>query len=153
MLQPPVATAGLMVLGLLLAATGCAGSRVDYTVQPRDDGGFTLDVLSRERFWMPTAEGLFPSSGENFHIEIPGKGRDWSYRGQDGYYYSSNDIRTKFPHWDVGYAWIDKNRENLYLNLYHVSSPDGLGPSSINGKYRLTSTGQKHGFRSWRTSP
>lgn len=71
-------------------------------------------------------------------MDIIGKGIDWSYRNQNGFYYSQDYIKSGNSAWNFGYAWVDKERRYLYVNLYRVASPDGTTPSDINGKYSLS---------------
>jgi hypothetical protein len=105
----------------------------------RVDGGYTLTLTGTERHLLPiTAEGMFPKSQTNHKIVLKGKGKDWSYRNQPGYFYSfPEDIEASAISWDVGYVWVDKNRETIYLNFYWIKSPDALTASKINGAYKI----------------
>ena len=108
----------------------------EYIVSQRVDGGYDVKIVMTKRHWSPiTAEGPFPKVVMEYSINFIGKGKDWSYRNQIGYFYSKNDIHN-MPE-DVGYAWVDIKREYIYLNFFEVSSPDKLIPSPINGKYSL----------------
>lgn len=112
---------------------------IEYSIINRPDGGYSLNVKFLKRHWTPiTAEGIFPIEKKNYQVDIIGKGKDWTFRNQKGYYYSSDDIKSNPKAWDFGYAWVDADRKNLYLNLFWVSSPDKLIPSDISGKYLLT---------------
>ncbi len=85
-----------------------------------------------------TAEGFFPKKPINYEIRLKGKGKEWSYRNQPGYFYSfPEDIDAKPQSWDMGYVWVDRNRETIYLNFYWVKSPDALTESEINGAYKV----------------
>ena len=111
-----------------------------YTVTSRGDGGYTLDIFVSKRVWkMITSEGFFPKQEYGCIIEIIGEGQQWTeqVKGIDGYFYSLDKIESKKKYWDIGYAWIDPNRDHLYLNLYWVSAPDKIVPAGVNGKYKL----------------
>lgn len=110
----------------------------NYTINQKSDGGYTIDIVSEKRSLTPiTAEGIFPKITRRYHIELVGKGIDWSFRNQFGYYYNYENINSNQNDWDFGYAWIDKDREYIYLNLYQVKSPDGILNSYANGKYKI----------------
>ncbi len=110
----------------------------DYAVSVRPDGGYILNITVNKRYWtLITPEGVFPKEKLKFVINVMGKGRDWSFRGQEGFYYSLDEITTNMHHWDFGYAWIDSSRKNLYLNLFWVHAPDRMMASDVNGKYAL----------------
>lgn len=110
-----------------------------YTVNERPDGGYTLKIHYWKRYWIPiTAEGMFPLVEGNCTIDIIGKGKEYtSGRGLKGYLYSHEDIKSLSTLWNFGYAWIDADREYLYINLYWMVLPDSSAPSQINGKYIL----------------
>jgi hypothetical protein len=85
-----------------------------------------------------TAEGFFPKKQIYNKIVLKGKGEDWSYRNQPGYFYSfPEDIEALLGSWDIGYAWVDKSRETIYLNFYWVKSPDSIAESDVNGVYKI----------------
>ena len=110
--------------------------KIEYNVKHRSDGGYAIDIKCTVQHWQPiTAEGLFPKKVINMTVELIGKGTDWSYRNQKGYYYEKKDIQGILG--EIAYAWIDHKREYIYLNFFWVSSPDKLSPSVINGKYRI----------------
>ncbi len=112
---------------------------MEYSIADRPDGGYSLSLIYLKRHWTPiTAEGIFPTERKSYTVNIIGKGKDWTFRNQKGYYYSLNDISSLQKAWDFGYAWVDADRKYLYLNLYWVSSPEGMTPSDVNGKYLLT---------------
>lgn len=116
----------------------CYAKDMKHTVSLRPDGGYNIDVtISKRHMQLITAEGIFPKEIKNFKIEIIGKGKNWSYRNQNGFFYGIEQIKCLNNAWDFGYAWVDSERKYLYLNLYWVSSPDSLIPSDVNGKYRL----------------
>ncbi|MBT0652714.1 hypothetical protein [Geomobilimonas luticola] len=128
---------------LLLTVSVCHGEgitrKINHKTEARYDGGYNLTLGGTIQSLMPiTAEGFFPKSPINYKIILKGKGKEWSYRNQPGYFYSfPEDIDAKPQSWDVGYAWVDKNRETIYLNFYWVKSPDSLTESEINGAYKV----------------
>jgi hypothetical protein len=123
---------------LLMIGVKAMAKHITYSVTARQDGGYTLAIDVSKRHWMPiTAEGFFPKEEISYQIEIVGQGDNWSYRNQNGYYYSLNEISCNNNNWDLGYVWVDSKRENLYINLYWVSEPDKLVETHINGKYVL----------------
>jgi len=127
----------------LLLLTSCVNfgtsKNIDHKVKERSDGGYTVTLSGTIRHLTPiTPEGAFPKQQIYYQIELKGKGKDWSYRNQPGFYYSyPDDIECKTPHWDIGYAWVDQNRQTIYLNLYWLKSPDSLWESDINGTYKI----------------
>ena len=86
-----------------------------------------------------TAEGFFPKQKVHYVIELKGNGKDGLYRNQPGFHYSYPDTIECKQHfsWDFGYAWVDKNYENIYINFYWVKAPDSLRDSEISGKYKI----------------
>lgn len=128
---------------MLLLVSVCHGSgitrKINHKAEPRDDGGYTLTLGGTIQSLMPiTPEGFFPERPINYKIILKGKGKEWSYRNQSGYFYSfPEDIEAKPQSWDMGYAWVDKKRETIYLNFYWVKSPDSLTESEINGTYKV----------------
>ncbi len=132
---------GLAVLFVVYLSVFGLGSTInkDYSISPQPDGGYLLNVTTQKLHWqLITPEGTFPKETLHFKISLSGKGRDWSYRNQKGYYYSIEDIKTNMHHWDLGYAWIDAENKYLHLNLFWVHSPDGVIASDVNGKYSIT---------------
>lgn len=126
------------ILTQYMMVTEIMASDREYTIMEREDGGYTLNLFISKRHWKPiTAEGFFPKEEKSYTIDIVGPGKDWSFRAQNGFYYSLEQIVSTKRHWDIGYAWVDPDKRYLYLNLYWVSSPDGLSPSDVSGKYRL----------------
>lgn len=118
-------------------ANSCNES-IKHTVNARQDGGYNLSITCTVRSFNPiTAEGFFPKKTSHYKISIPGKGKDLSYKNYNGYYYSVDEISSNHTVWDIGYVWVDKNKENIYLNLYWLSPPDGIKPSEIHGKYSI----------------
>ena len=112
--------------------------KFEYNITVNLDGGYYLEVLCERIIMLPkTAEGPFPKQRYNLKIKLIGKGKDWYYRKQDGYYYSLENISSKTKIWDLGYVWVNRERDEIYLNLFWVSSPDKLIPSVINGKYSI----------------
>ncbi len=113
---------------------------IKYSVTERPEGGYTLNISYSKRHWIPiTAEGMFPLEEGNYTIDVIGKGRKKTFwnGSLEGYYYTQEDIKSLSTLWNFGYAWIDADREYLYLNLYWASFPDSIVPSKINGKYKL----------------
>jgi len=111
----------------------------EFTASKRADGGYNLNIKYSKRHWKPiTAEGFFPIEKRSYIIEIPGKGEKWNNRNQKGTFYSITDIFSNSKDWDIGYAWVDDEGKNLYLNFFWVAAPDNLIPSDINGKYELS---------------
>jgi len=128
---------------LLITVSVCHGEgftrKINHNAEARDDGGYNLTLDGTIQSLMPiTAEGFFPKRPFNYTIALKGKGKEWSYRNQPGYFYSFPEDIDANPHsWDMGYAWVDKNRETIYLNFYWVKSPDSLAESEINGAYKV----------------
>lgn len=128
----------LISLNFFLLGENAMAKEIEYSVSLRSDGGYTLLITCSKRHWNPiTAEGFFPKEKEIYKIELIGEGEDWSYRNQNGYYYSLQKIISNKNHWDLGYVWVDLNRKFLYINLFWISSPNKLIESDINGKYIL----------------
>ena len=129
----------LLLFFTLSISSPCKAQNNEYKIASRPDGGYSLDIVVHKRHWKPiTAEGIFPKETKNYSMDIIGEGIDWSFRNQDGYYYSIEQIMSKNKSWDIGFAWVDSKREYLYLNLYWVSAPNEMIPSDVNGKYSLT---------------
>jgi hypothetical protein len=124
-----------VIVVLFILNTGVADD-VIYKIEARPDGGYSLkmDVTKTTIF---SADGFSRKVRNHFEIVLLGKGEDWSYRNQKGFYYRQNDVVSSSQCWDFGYAWVDADRTYLYLNLYWVSSPESMIPSDLNGKYRL----------------
>lgn len=100
--------------------------------------GYSINHKITKRIWkIVTAEGFFPKKTINFHVTITGTGKDWSYRGQEGFYYSFSEIHGAKKYGDIGYMWVDAKREWIYVNFYWVLSPDELQASDVNGKYKI----------------
>jgi len=117
-----------------------AGSSVkkEYFMAERPDGGYSLNIVLSTRYWkLITAEGIFPSLRRSLTIELTGKGTDWSYRNQKGYYYSFDEIKSIQKEWDFGYAWISDDRKHVYLNMFWVNAPDRVTSSDVNGRYEI----------------
>lgn len=126
----------IFILSLTMAKF-CFAKDINYKITDRSDGGYSiaLDISKTNVF---SADGFFQKIKNHYVLNLIGKGKDWSYRNQKGYYYGLNDISSNTLGWDFGYAWVDADRTHLYLNLYWVSSPDSMIPSDLNGKYSLT---------------
>ncbi len=114
---------------------------IKHQIKKRADGGYALILTGSVRHLIPlSAEGFFPKVGINYQIDLKGSGKDWEFRNQPGFYYSYPDnIECKTPrcNWDMGYAWVDKNRKTINLNFYWVMSPDSLEAASVNGSYKI----------------
>ena len=108
----------------------------EYSVSDRPDGGYSLNVVIY-KVYLLTADGIFQSVRRTFTIELTGKGKDWGYRNQNGYYYSLEEIKSIQKQWDFGYGWLSGDRKCLYLNLFWVNAPDSIIPSDVNGRYLL----------------
>lgn len=116
---------------------GCFAKDMNYKVTAKSDGGFSLEIdISKTTLF--SADGFFQKVNNHYVVNVIGKGKDWSYRNQKGFYYGQNEILSNTPGWDFGYAWVDVDRTYLYLNLFWVASPDGIVPSEVNGKYSLS---------------
>lgn len=112
--------------------------KLEYQIAERSDGGYKMSIKCVERSLQPiTSEGFFPKKETFYKLNIIGKGKDLSYRKHDGYYYSIGEVESQSEVWDLGYVWIDKKRENIFLNLYWISTPDGLTKSKLHGKYKI----------------
>ena len=132
-----------LIVFLLFACTSCINfgtyKDIKHEVKKRPDGGYTITLSGTIRYLSPiTAEGVFPKNNIYYQIDLKGKGKDWSYRNQPGFYYSyPDDIESKTPSWDIGYAWVDKDRKRIYLNFNWINSPNSLSKSEINGAYKI----------------
>lgn len=127
----------VIVVVTVAFANSCLAQKLEYKVTPRADGGYSIDIQYTKRHWLPfSAEGPFPKESGHSIVELIGKGKDWAYRNQDGFVYLKEYIRN-MPE-DIGYIWIDRKREYIYINCYSISSPDKVVPSLINGKYRIS---------------
>lgn len=124
-------------------------NQIDSQVTPRADGGYTLVLKGETQIVQPiTAEGFFPRQQIYSQIQLIGQGENWSYRNQPGFYYEyQKDIECKNANWDIGYAWVDQNRENIYLNFYWIDSPNSLKKSRINGKIKIKNLQHNKSFR------
>lgn len=133
----------VLIATLLLA--GCSFNNItSYEAILQPDGGYAVKI-KLDKTYTVSADGLFSKNIYHYEIRLIGKGKDWSYKKQNGYYYSQNEITgIKTGAWDFGYAWVDHDRSCIHLNLYWVSSPNGMTPSDINGRYCLTGGKQEH---------
>jgi len=130
----------IAVIVMLYLSIYGAGSSVkkEYLITERPDGGYSLNIVISTRYWkLITAEGIFPSMRRALTIELSGKGVDWSYRNQRGYYYSLDEINSMRKEWDIGYAWVSDDRKYVHLNMFWVNAPDSVSTSDINGKYEI----------------
>lgn len=132
------------ILILLISSSSCASlgsyQQMDHQVLTREDGGFSIIIKGHTQHIQPiTAEGFFPKVPINYQIDLIGKGKDWSYKNQPGFYYSyPKTVKfNKIVSWDYGYVWVDQKREYIYLNFYWVVGPDDLEGSKISGKYKI----------------
>ncbi len=128
---------------LLVASVGCinfgTSKDIKHQIKKRADGGYSLILTGSVRhIILLSPEGPFPKVGINYQIDLKGGGKDWEFRNQPGYYYSyPENIECKTTHWDLGYAWVDKNRKTINLNFYWVMSPDTLEAALVNGSYNI----------------
>lgn len=129
---------GLACSLIVILAGGCGRSKVIYTVEAEEGGGYVLNIRLRTRhFQLLSSEGMFPVETGTYRIRISGKGKDWSYKGRKGLYYSPSLITSDQQAWDYCYAWVDLNREYLYLNAYWLDPPTRMIPSLVARKYLL----------------
>ena len=87
---------GIAIVMLYLSTYG-AGSSVkkEYFIAERPDEGYSLNIGLSTWYWeLIAAEGMFPSLRRALTIELTGKGMNWSYRNQKGYYYSLDEIKS-----------------------------------------------------------
>ena len=139
----------VLIMLSLIMCTGCinfgSSRSITHKVIPREDGGYEITLNGTKRIYQPiTAEGFFPVEQLNYKISLIGKGKEWSFRAQPGYYYSfPTDIKSAKCHWDFGYIWVDKNRETISINLYWVKAPDSLLDADINGSYIIQSIAEQ----------
>lgn len=99
-----------------------------YSVIQNGDGGYTLTIM------VDKEEGTTAPC----KLRLLGKGRDWKdSRGQDGFYYDWTAIIEAGKTGDLGYAWVDRERERIHVNLYRVDAPNALIPSIVNGCYEI----------------
>lgn len=138
----------LVVIAYLF--TGCMINTQKYAITKREDGGYILDIECKIKHLRPiTAEGIFPEESTHYEIELLGKGQ-YLYSGMiDGLskYYQHNDPGYYYPKeyvnipgmraYDMGYAWVDLGRKNIYLNYYWIKPPDGLIKAELHGKYKV----------------
>ena len=108
----------------------------EYRIAEMPDGGYSLNVVIYKRYLL-TADGIFPSVRRTFTIELTGKGKNWDYRNQKGYYYSLDEIKSIQKQWDFGYAWLTDDRKCLYLNFFWVKAPDSVTNADVTGRYQL----------------
>lgn len=128
---------------VILISSESMASNIKYTITEREDGGYTIIINTSKRLLkMITAEGFFPKIEKGYKIELIGNGQDWKHRGYEGYFYSIEKMKSKQIKLDVGYAWVDKERKYLYLNIYFAELPDKIISSEINGMYRLECEGK-----------
>lgn len=133
----------LLAIFSVLICAGCinfgSSRQIEHKVKQNADGGFELSLTGTKRIYQPiTAEGFFPTQSINYKVVLKGNGQNWTYRNQEGYYYSyPNDIEASQSHWDFGYAWVNKNRDTIFLNLFWVKAPDSLIESDVNGSYKV----------------
>jgi hypothetical protein len=133
----------IATLCVIIVLSSCANfgsyNQIDSQVSPREDGGYTLTLKGQTQIVQPvTAEGFFPKQSIYSQIQLIGLGKNWEYRNQHGFYYQyPKDIECKNSYWDIGYAWVDEKRENIYLNFYWIDSPNSLKESKVNGKYKI----------------
>ena len=133
----------ILIIAIFICLNSCVSfgtvQHLNHKIEKRDDGGYTLIIDGDIQHMRPiTAEGFFPKQKLRFVIELKGNGKDWSYRNQPGFYYSYPDtLECKHVNGDFGYAWVDKNKENIYINFYWIKSPDSVRDSEINGKYKI----------------
>jgi len=126
---------------LLFKTDGYFPSTPDYSMTSRSDGGYSLKIRGHRRSWIPiTAEGPFPLQSVFGDIELIGPGKNWYYRGQNGFYYDLSNITSNHVYWEYGYAWVDSKREHIYLNLYWAVGPNGSLKSEFSGKYDIVNT-------------
>lgn len=104
---------------------------VEYSITKNKDGGYSINIVGdfrQEYSYVKT----------QFQIQLEGEGTDWSYRAQNGLYYSFDEIKVNgLSHGDEGYAWVNQDKTYVFLNLYWIQSPDDLRPSDLNGKYAI----------------
>ncbi|MDH4318573.1 MAG: hypothetical protein OEV64_09310 [Desulfobulbaceae bacterium] len=114
-------------------------SQIESEVTKRDDGGYTLLLKGHTRHMIPiTAEGFFPKQGIYRQIELIGEGTSWKHKNQPGFYYPYPEkVKCQHPNWDIGYAWVDEGKKNIYINFYWIDHPNSLKESTINGAYRI----------------
>lgn len=109
-----------------------------YTITKREDGGYVLSIRYSKRIWKPiTAEGVFPKEEGHYELNMIGVGEDWSNEGTPGFFYPIEKIESKKKHWEIGFAWINKERTLIHINLFWVSPPNELIPMPINGEYKI----------------
>lgn len=127
----------IVVLYISIYGAGSTVSK-EFSVVENPDGGYLLNIVLSTRYWkLITSEGIFPSLQRTLAIELTGKGTNWTYRNQNGYYYSLNEIKCSQKEWDLGYAWISDDRRYLYLNLFWVNAPNSVISSDVNDRYLL----------------
>lgn len=123
---------------IILVRGTCMADAKNYAISERADGGDAISISYSKRVWKPkTAEGVFPQETGTYELNLVGKGEDWSGEGEPGSFYPLSKIESRKTHWEVGFAWVDKDRSLIYLNLFWVSPPDKLEPMAINGVYKI----------------
>ncbi len=131
----PLLSASILFLNFIIVEN-CSAKDINYKVSTNPDGGYTMEI-EVNKTTLFTADGFLKKENSRYTINLTGKGENWSYRDQKGFFYSPDKISCKTPIWDIGYAWVDTDRKHIYLNLYWVSYPDGMRPSDVNGKYEI----------------
>jgi len=134
----------ILIIAICICLSCCFScgtiQQLNHKIEKRNDGGYTLIINGDIQHMSPiTAEGFFPKQKVHYVIELKGNGKDGLYRNQPGFHYSYPDTIECKQHfsWDFGYAWVDKNYENIYINFYWVKAPDSLRDSEISGKYKI----------------
>lgn len=127
---------GLVVLVLFALFVKGRITSKEYKISERQDSGYSINIIVNKRYLI-TADGIFSGVRRSYSVDLIGEGKDWSFRNQNGTYYSFEEIKSINKEWDFGYAWITSDNEYLYLNLYVVKEPDSLIAADVNGKYRI----------------
>lgn len=115
----------------------CFAKDINYKIKAESDGGYSLEIDLTKTILF-SADGFFQTIKTRHIINLIGKGKDLSNRNHKGFFYGHNEVSSNSFEWDFGYAWVDIERKYLYLNFYWVSEPDGMRPSDLNGKYKIT---------------
>lgn len=126
---------------LLVAANAWAVSR-QYTVTENEDGGYTLNIVVEERHWRwgLTPDGFCPKTRHEWEVRLEGPG-EWlgKARAQCGFHYPADKVVWSWNRvaGDWGYAWVDPQREKIYINWYWIRAPDSLTSAEVNACYTI----------------
>ena len=122
----------LFCVCLLVSPVANAAER-HCSVTRNDDGGYSLTIEASTQSGSLTDDaGYGPCT-----IRLLGGGVNRGERDHDGFYYSMDAIIGHPAAGDFGYAWVDRKRERICINMYWAAAPDSLVSSDVNGCYEI----------------